>query len=536
MNASFGQMAENRIKEQFVASRDGCRDAPKKVTRVLLVQPLGSFLLRGTTQPICRDLMMTATYLRQRGYSVHVWDRCIDKKDPARGNEVFCADAAIFFISQSSSVKDAIAVSNRLRANGTVVVWADMVALLGMGLPDSFQYFDFLMSGEYCITADALFEALKTGAELRDVAGIAFFDGKERIVTQKRPLPDFSFLGPIDWSLIDVEKCFRSFPGCKRMLYLCASVGCPFSCGFCSTPVCYGARRKRPIQHVLSEIHYLTEHFGLDGINFSDELLSFTDEELEQIRQCREQHNRSFIWGGETRPQILTKEKLEKMYRAGCRWLLFGLESGSARILSHVGKQYDPDHVREVVSWCTEIGIETFGSFIVGFPGETRDDLLQTVQFALSLDLDAFLFNYYVLIAETPLYEELAKAGLFHFNSILEFDNVVNTDVLDVNFTEIPYREMATVKAYFDFLTITRKKKTKSAQFVGKQFIQKAANSAVNYLRNSPREAIFGLYSVARRAFGVAFYPLTNPGVRNRYGLFNVNKYGPKDAGSQLAE
>lgn len=528
MRASSAQAAEINDETHNQGRLDAQRRFPPDSQRVLLIQPQGNFMLRGITHPVCRDLMMTATYLRRRGYTVRVWDRCIDSTDltlPAGG---FPADAAIFFISQSSSVKDAIAVSNRLRANGTVVVWADMVALLGIGLPDSFQYFDFLLTGEYCITADRLLKALSAGTELRDVAGIAFLDGEERIVTEKRPLPDFSFLGPIDWSLINVEKCFRRFPGCKRMLYLCASVGCPFSCGFCSTPVCYGSRRKRPIQHILSEIHYLTEHFGLDGINFSDELLSFTDEELEQIWQCREQHNRAFIWGGETRPQILTKEKLEKMYRAGCRWLLFGLESGSARILSHVGKQYDPNHVREVISWCTEIGIETFGSFIVGFPGETRDDLLQTVQFALSLDLDAFLFNYYVIIAETPLCEELAKAGLFHFNSILEFDNVVNTDVLDVNFTEIPYREMATVKAYFDFLTITRKKKTKSAQFVGKQFIQKAANSAVNYLRNSPREAVFGLYSVARRAFGVAFYPLANPGVRKRYGLYNVNKINVK--------
>ena len=502
----------------------------KEEMRVLLIQPQGSFMLRGITHPVCRDLMMTATYLRRSGYTVRVWDRCIERTDVKRVYEDFQADAAVFFISQSSSVKDAIAVSDRLRAHGTIVVWADMVALLGMELPDSFRYFDYLMTGEYCITADLLLEALGTGGDPRDVAGIAFMDGDERVVTEKRPLPELSFLGPIDWSLIDVEKCFRRFPGCKRMLYLCASVGCPCSCGFCSTPACYGARRKRPIAHVLSEIDYLTENYGLDGINFSDELLSFTDEELELLGQCRDRHRRSFIWGGETRPQPLTKEKLIKMHRAGCRWLLFGLESGSERIRAHIGKTYDPDHVRKVVCWCTELGIATFGSFIVGFPGETREDLRQTVQFALSLDLDAYLFNYFILITETFLYDEVVKAGTFRFNSILEFDTLVNTDALDKNFSKIPYREMATVKAYFDFLTITRKKQTSAAQSAGEQFIRKAANSAAEYLRNSPRKALPGLYSVAKRGFGVVFYPLTNPGARKWYGLFNVNKYDKNSA------
>ena len=508
----------------------------KEEIRVLLIQPQGSFMLRGITHPVCRDLMMTATYLRRCGYTVRVWDRCIEKTDVKRVYEDFQADAAVFFISQSSSVKDAIAVSDRLRAYGTTVVWADMVALLGMDLQDSFRYFDFLLTGEYCITADLLLEALGNGTDPRNVAGIAFMDGNERIVTEKRPLPDLSFLGPIDWSLIDVERCFRRFPGCKRMLYLCASVGCPCSCGFCSTPACYGARRKRPISHVLSEIDFLTENYGLDGINFSDELLSFTDEELELIGQCRDKHNRSFIWGGETRPQPLTKEKLVKMHRAGCRWLLFGLESGSERIREHIGKTYDPDHVRKVVCWCTELGIATFGSFIVGFPGETREDLRQTVQFALSLDLDAYLFNYFILITETFLYDEVVKMSDFRFHSILEFDTLVNTDALDKNFSEIPYREMATVKGYFDFLTITRKKQTNAAQSAGNQFIKKAANSAVEYLRNSPRKALQGLCSVARRGWGVVFYPLTNPDVRKRYGLYNVNKSGPNGAVKKTEE
>ena len=166
MRASSAQAAEINDETHNQGRLDAQRRFPPDGQRVLLIQPQGNFMLRGITHPVCRDLMMTATYLRRRGYTVRVWDRCIDSTDltlPAGG---FPADAAIFFISQSSSVKDAIVVSNRLRANGTVVIWADMVALLGIGLPDSFQYFDFLLTGEYCITADRLLKALSAGTDL----------------------------------------------------------------------------------------------------------------------------------------------------------------------------------------------------------------------------------------------------------------------------------------------------------------------------------------------------------------------------------
>lgn len=491
---------------------------------VLTIQPRGGFMLRGITHPVCRDLMMSATFLKKRGHTVRVWDRCVDRTDFTDPKSGFHADAAVFFISQSSSVKDAIAVSARLRSNGTVIVWADMVALLGADLPDTHLYCDYLLLGEYCFTADELLRALQNGDDASGIAGLAV-SGKDGFTkTEKRPLPAFSELYPIDWTLIDVEKCFRRFQSCKKMLYLNASTGCPYACGFCSTPACYGQRRKRPFGHVLSEIDFLVRNHGLDGINFSDELLLFTDEELAAMKACRERNGNSFVWGGETRPQLLSDATLQKMYDAGCRWLLFGLESGSETVRARLSKGYDPARVAEVVDRCTELGISTFGSFIVGFPGETPQDLRETVRFASSLDLDAFLFNYFVMIAETPLYEEAVKSGRFCFRSILEYDSLVNTDKLDGNFSRIPYRELATVKAYFDFLTITRKKKTAAKDKAGAQFLKKAINTAAEYLRGSPKEAAAGLWSVAKRGVSVAYYPLAHPGIVKKYGLHNVNR------------
>ena len=491
---------------------------------VLMIQPRGSFMLRGITHPVCRDLMMSATFLKQRGHRVRVWDRCIEPGEPEAFADGKRADAAVLFISQSSSVKDAIAVSDKLRKEGTATVWADMVALLGVDLADTHRYCDYLMTGEYCFTADELLRALEAGTDVRKVAGLAISEIGGFYKTPKRPLPPFEALYPIDWSLIDVKKCFRRFMNCERMLYLNASVGCPYACGFCSTPACYGARRKRPIEHVVREIDYLVKEHGLDGINFSDELLLFTDGELEALKACRARNGGSFVWGGETRAQLFTKDTLTKMADAGCRWLLFGLETGAASMRDKLDKRYDPEKVKQAVDWCTELGISTFGSFILGFPGETEQELRQTVEFALSLDLDAFLCNYFVMIAETPLYREAVANGTFRFQSILEYDTLVNTDRLDGNFSRIPYEDMATVKAYFDFLTITRKKRTAQGGAAGAQFAKKVLNAAAEYLRSTPKEAALSLLSIFRRGVCVAYYPVTHPATVKKYGLHNINR------------
>ena len=484
---------------------------------ILLIQPRSGFQLRGITFPVCRDLMMSATFLKKNGYDVLVWDRCISPDVPDRR---FAADAAILFLAQSSSVKDAAAVSNRLRAKGVRVIWADMVAVIGADLPDALAHCDYILTGEYCFTARALLRAISDGTDAADVPGIAYTENGKTVFTQKRPLPDLAQLYPIDWSLIDVHKCFRRFQNCSRMLYLNASVGCPFDCGFCSTPFCYGKRRKRPISHVIQEINTLVREYGMDGINFSDELLLFTADELAQLKACRESLGRRFVWGGETRPQILTPELLRQMYDAGCRWLLFGLETGSETMRAHICKQYDPAQIRAVTDACTKLGIAVFGSFIIGFPNETKEDLRFTVRFAQSLDLDAYLFNYFVMIAHTPLYEQVKRDRGYRFRSIMEFDDVVNTDSLDTNFSAVPDKALATVKAYFDFLTITSKKRTAGQHTAGSQFVKKAINTAVEYLRCTPSTAFVGLYSIFRRGFGAVFYLLACPKIRREYGLY----------------
>lgn len=119
----------------------------------------------------------------------------------------------------------------------------------------------------------------------------------------------------------------------------------------------------------------------------------------------------------------------------------------------------EPNRIREIVNICTRIGIATFGSFIIGFPEETEEDLRDTVSFALSLNLDAYLFNYYVYIGGTPLFLEAEAKGRIRYTSIME------------------------------------------------------------YLHGSPAQMLSFLCSAVKRAFGTFWHPLAHPIIRRKYGL-----------------
>ena len=164
------------------------------------------------------------------------------------------------------------------------------------------------------------------------------------------------------------------------MLYMYTSRGCPNRCGFCFNTFFYNSQhRKRPLKYFLEEVKYLEKKYRLDGVNFSDEVLLLTEEEIEQMGQFRKENGLKFFWGGQTRADAYADEEtLKKMYDAGCRWLLLGLETGSAKTRNLINKQMNQDMIREFVDKCTRAGLTTFGSFIAGFPDETEEDLKET--------------------------------------------------------------------------------------------------------------------------------------------------------------
>ena len=492
--------------------------------KILFVQPSAGFLMRGTTYPVCRSIMVTASYMKFRGHEVLVFDRCIDFRNAKKVVGDFKPDAAMLYIPPTASVKDAIEVSTIAKECGAVVIWGEVVAAAFAEQIVGGGYADFVLTGETEAKLEGLLEEYNSTKNYARINGLTYLENGKAVSTPNVNDSQLESLPEIDWELIDVRKCFRQFPHCKRMLYMYTSRGCPFKCTYCYNTMFYNSQhRKRPLHYVLNEIKYLEDKYALDGVNFSDELLLLTDEEVEEIRSFREKNNLNFFWGAETRADTYKDiGKLRRMYDAGCRWLMLGLETGSAATRERICKPMDHDMIRRFVDMCTEVGITTFGSFIIGFHNETPEQLRETVEFAQSLNVDAFLFNYYVVIPKTPMGNDVVRDNGLDLDEIfLQTRASSQIQSLSKNYSLIPDRDLLVVKSCFDWMTFTRKKKEASQK---NMFLNKALDVLAHFAEGGLRNAASNVFDAGKTFLTVVLYSHAFPSIKKKYGIRNVNK------------
>lgn len=210
------------------------------------------------------------------------------------------------------------------------------------------------------------------------------------------------------------------------------------------------------------------------------------------------------------------------MYDAGCRWALIGIETGSHKTRELINKPMNQDLIKDFVDRCTKVGISTFGSFIIGFPDETEEQVRETAQFALSLNLDAFLFNFFVVIPKTPLGNKLASEGRIDVRSIVESESAsTKLQNLTDNYSLVSTKELSVVKSYFDWLTFTRKKKESQLK---NPFMKKALDTLKHFAEGSISDSINNVYNAGKTFLTVVYYSHAYPDINRKYGLYNVNK------------
>lgn len=492
--------------------------------KILFVQPKAGFLMRGTTYPVCRSILVTATYMKTLGHEIMVFDKCIDFRKSKKVIESFNPELVMIYVPPTASFDDSAEISVMAKEKGAVTVWAEVVASALAEQIVEKGFSDFVITGETEEKLESLIKELSGERNFGCIPGLTYLEGTKAVTNENKNNSDLQNLPAIDWDLVNVKKCFREFPHCKRMLYMYTSRGCPNRCAFCYNTMFYNSQyRKRPLKYFLDEVKYLEEKYKLDGVNFSDEVLLLSEEEIEQIAEFRKENNLKFFWGGQTRADAYNSEEtLKKMYDAGCRWLLLGLETGSAETRKRINKQMNHNMIREFVDKCTRAGITTFGSFIFGFPGETPEQLKETAQFALSLNLDAFLVNYFVLIPKTPICNKLVDDGKIDISDLLGSENAFRQfQMLTNNYSEIPDRELKVVKSYFDWLTFTRKKAESKQQ---NMIFRKAFDALKHFAEGDLKTSVSNVYNAAKTFFTVVFYSHAFLKIIKKYGLYNVNK------------
>ena len=199
----------------------------------------------------------------------------------------------------------------------------------------------------------------------------------------------------------------------ERFTTMQTSRGCPWPCVFCDIPIFNeGKWRARSARHVVDELKYLEEH-GYGAVYFVDDHFLLQPKRIEAICHGVTSAGLSIQWGIEGRVDSVAQHLFPAMAKAHCRTVMFGIESGSQKILDRLKKEQTLAEVTTAVTNAKKAGIEiVHGFFTVGNPDETVEDMRATFNFASKLPLDTFGFNRLCVYRGTPLWQEYVKRGL----------------------------------------------------------------------------------------------------------------------------
>lgn len=487
--------------------------------KVLLVNPKPSMVARAPSCPL--GLLSIASYIKKSGHDVKIVDQTVKSENIEKHIKAFEPDVIGVSVISSMVGKAAVKASKIAKKHNIPVVWGGHIisALPELGFREGCV--DYIVIGEGEITFLELLNTIEKGGSFKDIDGLAYLENGKTRINQHREFADLSTFPMIDWSLVDAKKYFQSFFATKKTLYVYASKGCPGSCTFCFNHKFHRrTHRRRPIEHVVGEIEYLVKNVGIDSVNFADEYWYPGKEEMQEFFRLIKEKNLDFVWGIQTRLDVFGKEDLQQMYDAGCRWILFGIESGCKERIKKIKKGIDIEKAKEVFDHCREIGITTQSAFIIGYPDETEEELKQTIDFALSLKANLCPFTILYLQPGSEIFEQaVARGQSTPPESLKELGLQYTGDTPNTNLSKIPDKELKVVHYYTQWEAFSDKGSINANSFgIAKKMI---SDTFKKMFRFGPISFFKGAFVSAKQFFTVLFYAKAYPKILKKYGLKN---------------
>lgn len=310
------------------------------------------------------------------------------------------------------------------------------------------KYVDYIVIGEGDYTAPELWKAIQDNIPLFSIKGIAFKNNGKVVVTERRELvKNLDSLPMADWDSLPIEKYFGQMSTKKNHIKLPASRGCPFQCTFCAVHNILGSQhRRRSPQSIIEELTYLYDNFGVRDVEFADSTLNVNNEWLKEL--CNElikmNEKRKIIWDCNVRSNGINKELVQLMKKAGCVGGYKGFESGSPKMLKLMKKGETVEDYKKLVNIFNEVGIRLLGSFIIGMPGETKETIHETLEFAKEIKIFNASFNTPTPFPGTELYEQAKKEGFvvedwtkFDFYGISYVPNGFTREQFEMEFKKV---------------------------------------------------------------------------------------------------
>jgi anaerobic magnesium-protoporphyrin IX monomethyl ester cyclase len=419
--------------------------------RVLLIRPYQNRKAESLMAPL--GIMYLAAYLRRReGVDVRIIDMApagLAYVDLGREIQKFQPDllgiSALTYESEGLHRVAAIAKQ----------VLPDLPVIAGGPHPSAYttqvvedKHIDYAVIGEGELTMDALSQALRTRSPVTEIDGLAWRENETIHVNPRvRHIEDLDAMPYPAWDLIDIPR-YRNFDRMSRSgigdyMVLFTSRACPYQCLYCHKIFGKGFRARSP-ENVLAEIRTLYDTYGMREFEIVDDIFNCDLSRAKRIFDLIYESGMKirFTFPNGIRGDNADEEFFSKARRAGAIYMAFAVESATPRLQKMIRKNIQLEKIKQNIRLARKAGIFCQGLFMLGFPSETREELLTTVNFAVQSELHAahlFIVNPYEGTELADLARKMGKPIFHDFN-----DNYLTSGF--ANLTELSDKEVNRIR------------------------------------------------------------------------------------------
>jgi radical SAM superfamily enzyme YgiQ (UPF0313 family) len=278
---------------------------------------------------------------------------------------------------------------------------------------------DFAFSGEAELGLPKLLRYIESPDKdkIYSIEGLIYRQQKQIIENKRGCVSNLDDISFPSWDLIDP----RTYPAAPHGSFskslpiapIITSRGCPFQCTYCGVAVNSGRLfRTRSVNNIIEEIKHLQKSFGIKEFHIEDDNFTLVKSQVIEFCERLKEENISIDWActNGIRLDTLDKELLLNMESAGCYSFSVGIESGSPRIIKDMKRGETLETMIEKINLVSSVTrIRMTGFFMMGYPDETNEDMMKTIELALKLPLQRAQFSNFLPLSGTEIYNRLIK-------------------------------------------------------------------------------------------------------------------------------
>jgi radical SAM superfamily enzyme YgiQ (UPF0313 family) len=286
---------------------------------------------------------------------------------------------------------------------------------------DVFKPMDIAIRGEAETIINNLILTKRKSQDIQEVAGIIYLDYKRSTFMRTRNAPFIEDLDSLPFPARDLmrNECYTRPDTGAPQATLQVSRGCPAECIYCLSPIISGKRlRKRSARNVVEEVEECVKKYHIRNFFFRADTFTMDRDWAIEISKGIIRKKLNIEWVANSRVKPLDRELLEYMKKAGCWLIALGIESGSEETLEKIKKGASKDDARDAVRMAHEVGLKTYGFFMLGFPWESEEHINETIEFSRELDCDFTEIHVPMPYKGTELYKIAKEAGLVENNAV----------------------------------------------------------------------------------------------------------------------